>query len=160
VATQIRFCRLIDTLACAISLGSNQYCIIEHNIFLGCKFGLILDATYGSPQGYTIRKNTFNGLRTERDCDIYIRMTDINSRGHNISENIFGDGLPNHASGSQKRFIADSAPTTAVATGMIVKNEFHETGSLTYGATGTACLISTGWIFSNNYDEDGLIART
>jgi len=161
VCLQVRQCRIIDNVtdqAGAIVLKSAQYNIIEDNIFLDCVVGIQAEATSGSPQSYTIRRNIFEGLVLTRDVDINIVMTDINSRGHVIADNIFADGQPNSASARHQLFISASAPTTAVSTGIISGNYFSAVTGQTYSTTGTAVKVPAGWFLVGNYDADGFAA--
>jgi len=164
VSLQVRHCRFISTVSyssiCgALFLGSNQYCIIEDNIFLSCKRGLLMRATSGSPQSFTVRRNIFCGKVTERDVDLHIAMTDIESKGHIIADNIFADGLPNLAAGLTKRFIWSEGAETAVSTG-IISNNFFATNAGTFGTTGNAGIVPAGWFLAGNHSQGGLLART
>jgi len=156
VSLQVRNCRFIANVTdceAAIALKSCQYSIVEDNIFLDCVVGVKMEATSGSPQGYTIRRNIFEGLVLTRDADILITMTDINSRGHVIADNIFADGLPNSASARFRRFIFDTAAATSVATGIVTRNSFATATADSMGTTGAACKLAAGWFAAGNLYE-------
>jgi len=172
VALQVRNCRFIslsgggsdgDIVGGAVGLGSAQYSIVEDNLFLGCRNSITMWATHGSPQGITIRRNIFAGMVLERDADIVIGITDINSRGHAIVDNYFLDGQPNHAEGLKQKFIWSESVTTSTSTGIIARNFFADKTAIAsvdgYGKTGSAGLIGEFWWFVGNHNEVGLIPR-
>ena len=162
VAPQIRHCRIVanTTSAYGIALESAQYCIVEDNIFYECNIGVYMTATHASPVAYTIRRNIFSGLVANRNCDIGINMTDINSHGHIIDSNIFADGLPNKAGEFTTRFIFDTLAASSAATGIISNNMFASPSGGTAGAAGNKIMVAAGWFLSGNQDEDGPLPRT
>jgi len=156
VSLQMRNNRLIATAACrAVEMGSCQYSIIEDNLFLDCMRGIHMTATSGSPQSYVVRRNIFSGLKATRSVDIYVTMTDINSRGHVIADNIFTDDLPNGSGGGAiKRFIAFSLTSGSnVSTGIICGNYFADATADSLGTSGAICSMPASWLAVGNHYE-------
>jgi len=157
VSLQMRNNRILarTTDNTAIQMGSCQYSIIEDNLFLDCPRAIHLEATYGSPQSNIVRRNIFSGLASVRDCDIFVTMTDINSRGHVIAHNIFADDKPASASARYQVFIDFSSPSTNSSTGIICGNYFasDNTGHGTdgFGPTGSEANIPASWLVVGNF---------
>lgn len=157
VGLQVRGCRLLNADYCgsdgtsvsgAIGLGTCQYSLFENNLFLDCLGGIVVHATYGSPQSIVIRNNLFTGLVAQRDDDIWFGMSDINSRGHVIMGNVFADGLP--TGGSRNRFIENVSANAN--TGIICGNYFAMNDG-TYKTDGSAVKAATGLFLVGNYQE-------
>lgn len=156
VCLQVRNCRILagtTYISTAIQMGSCQYSIIEDNLFLDCYRSVHMEAVYGSPQSYTVRRNIFSGKVANRDYDIMITITDVNSRGHIIANNIFADGLPAHTDARANRFIMSSAPTTASSTGIVCGNYFADANADSMGTGGAICKLPAGWFAVGNFYE-------
>ena len=155
VALQVRNCRIqtgVTYVSTGIQLGSCQYCFVEDNLFLDCYRSIHMEAVYGSPQSYTIRRNIFEGKVAERDYDIMITITDINSRGHIIANNIFADGIPAHTDARMNRFIGCSN-TSSVSTGIVCGNYFGDDTADSLGTSGDCCKLPAGWWTAGNMYE-------
>jgi len=139
------------TVTGTIGLGSAQYSHIEDNVFLKCSSGITMWATSGSPMSIIIRRNVFSGMVLSRDCDIVIGISDIQSTGHVIADNIFADGLPNMSTGSYKDFIHDCYAVTSVATGIICGNHFATLTPSEMHTDGTECTLAAGWFLTGNF---------
>jgi hypothetical protein len=136
----------------AVWFGSCQYSWLEDNLFLDCYRGFHLEATSGSPQSIVCQRNIFSGMVLQRDVDIYVTATDIQSKGHLIHENIFADGQPNHATARYQTFI-DFSNTSGVSTGIVSRNCFATTDDNSLGTSGGVAKLPAGWFAVANYYE-------
>lgn len=154
VSAQIRNNRIITGGAelTAVHFGSCQYSFLEDNLFLDCYRSFHLEATSGSPQSTTCRRNIFSGMVLQRDCDIYVTATDVQSKGHIIAHNIFADGIPNHATARYQVFIGFSN-TAGVSTGGVFGNWFADSTANSLGTSGTIATLPASWFAAGNLYE-------
>lgn len=154
VCAQVRNNRIITGGAelTAVWFGSCQYSFLEDNLFLDCYRSFHLEATSGSPQSIVCRRNIFSGMVLQRDVDIYVTATDVQSKGHIIAHNIFADGIPNHATARYQKFI-DFSNTAGVSTGGVFGNWFADSTANSLGTSGAIAALPASWFAAGNLYE-------